>query len=82
MEYIRETYIHNHLILDEIERTRLNSALALINHIQEINNNDPQSKDTDLEEYCSAIIQNISKLVLNYSNEYPLNGDRVYSREE
>lgn len=71
MKLKKELYIHNQLILDEIEKDILTSAYKIIESIRSANIHSCGAEDSYLNEECKTILSCISELLDNYTNEYP-----------
>lgn len=67
MKLRKETYIHNQLVFNEVERDTLCSASKIITSIRQEN----ESEDIYLNALCEALLHGISELLDNYANEYP-----------
>ena len=70
MKLIKNTYIHNHLFFDEIERDILISANKIVSTIRNENIHSSGAEDIYLTEKCDSILMGLSELLNNYSNEY------------
>ena len=70
MKLIKNTYIHNHLFFDEIERDILISASKIVSAIRNENIHSSGAEDTYLTEKCVSVLAGLSELLDNYSNEY------------
>ena len=70
MKLIKNTYIHNHLFFDEIERDILISASKIVSAIRNENIHNSGAEDIYLTEKCDSILVSLSELLDNYSNEY------------
>ena len=71
MKLIKNTYIHNHLFFDEIERDILISASKIVSAIRNENIHSNGAEDVYLTEKCDSVLVGLSELLDNYSNEYP-----------
>ena len=71
MKLIKNTYIHNHLFFDEIERDILISASKIVSAIRNENIHSSGAEDIYLTEKCVSVLVGLSELLDNYSNEYP-----------
>ena len=70
MKLIKNTYIHNHLFFDEIERDILISASKIVSAIHNENIHSSGAEDTYLTEKCVSVLTGLSELLADYSNEY------------
>ena len=70
MKLIKNTYIHNHLFFDEIERDILISASKIVSAIRNENIHSSGTEDVYLNEKCESVLMGLSELLDNYSNEY------------
>ena len=70
MKLIKDTYIHNHLFFDEIERDILISASKIVSAIRNGNIHSSGAEDVYLTEKCDSVLIGLSELLNNYSNEY------------
>ena len=70
MKLIKDTYIHNHLFFDEIERDILISASKIVSAIRNENIHSSGAEDVYLTEKCDSVLISLSELLNNYSNEY------------
>ena len=70
MKLIKDTYIHNHLFFDEIERDILISASKIVSAIRNENIHSSGAEDVYLTEKCDSVLIGLSELLNNYSNEY------------
>ena len=70
MKLIKNTYIHNHLFFDEIERDILISASKIVSAIRNENIHSSGAEDTYLTEKCVSVLAGLSELLADYSNEY------------
>lgn len=70
MKLIKNTYIHNHLFFDEIERDILISASKIVSAIRNENIHSSGAEDTYLTEKCVSVLAGLSELLDKYSNEY------------
>ena len=70
MKLIKNTYIHNHLFFDEIERDILISASKIVSAIRNENIHSSGADDVYLTEKCDSVVIGLSELLNNYSNEY------------
>ena len=70
MKLIKNTYIHNHLFFDEIERDILISASKIVSAIRNENIHSSGAEDTYLTDKCDSVLVGLSELLDNYSNEY------------
>ena len=70
MKLIKNTYIHNHLFFDEIERDILISASKIVSAIRNENIHSNGAEDVYLTEKCDSVLVGLSELLDNYSNEY------------
>ena len=70
MKLIKNTYIHNHLFFDEIERDILISASKIVSAIRNENIHSSGAEDVYLNEKCESVLMGLSELLDNYSNEY------------
>lgn len=71
MKLIKNTYVHNHLFFDEIERDILISASKIVSAIRNENIHSSGAEDTYLTEKCVSVLTGLSELLADYSNEYP-----------
>lgn len=70
MRIIKQRFIHNHIVFDEIEKDILTSACKIVSNVREINAHG-YTEDDYLRNRCTEIMKGISELLDNYSNEYP-----------
>lgn len=70
MKLRKETYIHNQLVFNEVERDTLCSASKIITSIRQENIHSCGAEDSYLNDLCETILDGISELLDNYANEY------------
>ena len=70
MELIKNAYIHNHLSFSEAERDILISASKIVSAIRNENIHSSGAEDTYRTDKCVSVLEGLSELLANYSNEY------------
>ena len=71
MKLIKNAYIHNHLSFSEAERDILISASKIVSAIRNENIHSSGAEDTYLTDKCVSVLEGLSELLADYSNEYP-----------
>ena len=70
MKLIKNAYIHNHLFFSEAERDILISASKIVSAIRNENIHSSGAEDTYLTDKCVSVLEGLSELLDDYSNEY------------
>ena len=70
MKLIKNIYIHNHLFFSEAERDILISASKIVSAIRNENIHSSGAEDTYLTDKCVSVLEGLSELLADYSNEY------------
>ena len=70
MKLIKNAYIHNHLSFNEAERDILISASKIVSAIRNENIHSSGAEDTYLTDKCVSVLEGLSELLADYSNEY------------
>ena len=70
MKLIKNIYIHNHLSFSEAERDILISASKIVSAIRNENIHSSGAEDTYLTDKCVSVLEGLSELLADYSNEY------------
>ena len=70
MKLIKNVYIHNHLSFSEAERDILISASKIVSAIRNENIHSSGAEDTYLTDKCVSVLEGLSELLADYSNEY------------
>ena len=71
MKLKKETFIHNCLTFDDIEKDVLISAYKIVDTARTANIHSSGAEDDYLLDKCNDILIGISELLDNYTNEYP-----------
>ena len=71
MKLIKEPFIHNKIIFDSTERDVLTTTYKIIEAIRAENTHSIGAEDDYLLDRCNDILNGISELLDNYTNEYP-----------
>ena len=71
MKLKKETFIHNCLTFDDIEKDVLTSAYKIVDTVRTANIHSSGAEDDYLLDKCNDILIGISELLDNYTNEYP-----------
>lgn len=71
MKLIKNAYIHNRLSFSEAERDILISASKIVSAIRNENIHSSGAEDTYLTDKCVSVLEGLSELLADYSNEYP-----------
>lgn len=71
MKLTKEVFIHNRITFEETERDILSSAYKIVANIRNENIHSCGADDTYLHDQCTNIMNGISELLDNYTNEYP-----------
>ena len=70
MKLIKNAYVHNHLSFSEAERDILISASKIVSAIRNENIHSSGAEDTYLTDKCVSVLEGLSELLADYSNEY------------
>ena len=71
MKLTKETFIHNRLAFDDVEKDVLTSAYKIVDTVRTANIHSSGAEDDYLLDKCNDILNGISELLDNYTNEYP-----------
>ena len=71
MKLKKESFIHSRLTFDDIEKDVLTSAYKIIDMARTANIHSSGAEDDYLLDRCNDILNGISELLDNYTNEYP-----------
>ena len=71
MKLKKETFIRNCLTFDDIEKDVLTSAYKIVDTVRIANIHSSGAEDDYLLDKCNDILNGISELLDNYTNEYP-----------
>lgn len=71
MKLIKKPFIHNKIIFDSTERDVLTTAYKIIEAVRTENTHSSGAEDDYLLDKCNDILNGISELLDNYTNEYP-----------
>ena len=71
MKLTKKRYIHNEITFDPIEKDVLTTAYKIIEAVRMENIHSSGADDDYITEQCNAILNGISELIDNYTNEYP-----------
>lgn len=71
MELTKKYYVRNQLIFNAAERETLTAAYNIVENVRSENLLSSGSADDYITKKCDAILNGISELLDNYTNEYP-----------
>lgn len=70
MKLTKKIYIHNEITFDSTEREALTTAYKIIDAVRTENIHSSGAEDDYLRAKCNEIMDGLSELLDNYTNEY------------
>ena len=70
MRLTKESFIHNRLTFDDVEKDVLTSAYKIVDTVRTADIHSSGAEDYYLLDKCNDILKGISELLDNYTNEY------------